>query len=190
MTTKKVWLPDRHTDGQTDAGQSDPYVPLCFAGDTIIVTWRVYPSPRRRQTSIQSGGSPSSWNITWREHLVPLMKQTSVYPPPLKHYLKRASCPPDETNFCIIRCIPPPWNITWREHPDPPDETNFCIIRCIAPPPPPNHPAETLPEESILSPWRNKLLYNQVEWLFLFIEQHGGEAHSAHQKCQSEKNDA
>ena len=24
----------RQTDGQTDAGQSDPYVPLCFAGDT------------------------------------------------------------------------------------------------------------------------------------------------------------
>ena len=23
------------TDGQTDARQSDPYVPLCFAGDTI-----------------------------------------------------------------------------------------------------------------------------------------------------------
>ena len=22
------------TDGQTDAGQSDPYVPLCLAGDT------------------------------------------------------------------------------------------------------------------------------------------------------------
>ena len=22
------------TDGQNDAGQSDPYVPLCFAGDT------------------------------------------------------------------------------------------------------------------------------------------------------------
>ena len=36
-----AWLPrksdywtDRKTDGQTDAGQSDPYVPLCFAGDT------------------------------------------------------------------------------------------------------------------------------------------------------------
>ena len=38
-----VWLPkkcdyrtdtDRRTDGRTDAGQSDPYVPLCFAGDT------------------------------------------------------------------------------------------------------------------------------------------------------------
>ena len=26
---------DRHTHTQTDAGQSDPYVPLCFAGDTI-----------------------------------------------------------------------------------------------------------------------------------------------------------
>ena len=25
------------TTGQTDAGQSDPYVPLCFAGDTKIV---------------------------------------------------------------------------------------------------------------------------------------------------------
>ena len=24
------------TNGQTDAGQSDPYVPLCFAGDTKI----------------------------------------------------------------------------------------------------------------------------------------------------------
>ena len=27
---------DRHTDGQTDARQSDSYVPLCFAGDTKI----------------------------------------------------------------------------------------------------------------------------------------------------------
>ena len=25
------------TDGQTDAGQSDPYVPLCFPGDTITI---------------------------------------------------------------------------------------------------------------------------------------------------------
>ena len=25
---------DRRTDRQTDDGQSDPYVPLCFAGDT------------------------------------------------------------------------------------------------------------------------------------------------------------
>ena len=24
-----------HTHGQTNAGQSDPYVPLCLAGDTI-----------------------------------------------------------------------------------------------------------------------------------------------------------
>ena len=24
----------RRTDRQTDAGQSDPYVPVCFAGDT------------------------------------------------------------------------------------------------------------------------------------------------------------
>ena len=25
---------DTQTDGQTDAGQSDPYLPLCFTGDT------------------------------------------------------------------------------------------------------------------------------------------------------------
>ena len=28
---------DRQTDGQKKAGQSDPYVPLCFAGDTKII---------------------------------------------------------------------------------------------------------------------------------------------------------
>ena len=26
---------DTHTHGQTDAGQSDPYVPLCFTGNTM-----------------------------------------------------------------------------------------------------------------------------------------------------------
>ena len=37
-----AWLPrkcdyrrDTRTDKQTDAGQSDPYLPLCFAGNTI-----------------------------------------------------------------------------------------------------------------------------------------------------------
>ena len=40
-----AWLPrkcDYRTDRQTDAGQSDPYVPLCFAGDTInelVLLW-------------------------------------------------------------------------------------------------------------------------------------------------------
>ena len=28
---------DRRTDRQTDDGQSDPYVSLCFAGDTISI---------------------------------------------------------------------------------------------------------------------------------------------------------
>ena len=38
VTTKKVLLPVRQThrriERQTDTGQSDSYVPLCFAGDT------------------------------------------------------------------------------------------------------------------------------------------------------------
>ena len=37
VTSKKVRLRDRHThrrtNGQTETGQSDPYVLLCFAGD-------------------------------------------------------------------------------------------------------------------------------------------------------------
>ena len=33
-TIKKEWLPDRHIHGQTDAGQKDHNVPLCFAGNT------------------------------------------------------------------------------------------------------------------------------------------------------------
>ena len=35
-----AWLPrkcDYRTDRWTDAGQSDPYVPLCFAGDTKTI---------------------------------------------------------------------------------------------------------------------------------------------------------
>ena len=37
-----AWLPlesvtTGHTDRRTDAGQSDPYLPLCFAGDTKIM---------------------------------------------------------------------------------------------------------------------------------------------------------
>ena len=35
MTTKKCG----QTNGQTDAGQSDPYVPLCFAGDTKTLSF-------------------------------------------------------------------------------------------------------------------------------------------------------
>ena len=34
MGTQTDGRTDRRTGGQTDAGQIDPYVPLCFAGDT------------------------------------------------------------------------------------------------------------------------------------------------------------
>ena len=36
VTTKQTHT-HRRMDRQTDAGQSDPYVPLCFAGDTKMV---------------------------------------------------------------------------------------------------------------------------------------------------------
>ena len=44
---------DTHTqtDGQTDAGQSDPYVPLCFAGDTkniVLPFMQVSPNIHKR----------------------------------------------------------------------------------------------------------------------------------------------
>ena len=46
-----VWLPrkcDYRTDRQTDAGQNDPYVPQCFAGDTktCITSYHCIPLPR------------------------------------------------------------------------------------------------------------------------------------------------
>ena len=34
-----TWQTHRQTDRWTDAGRSDPYVPLCFAGETKITPW-------------------------------------------------------------------------------------------------------------------------------------------------------
>ena len=53
---------DRQTDRQTDAGQSDPYVSLCFAGDTKIELCSLYLPGRSTQgsyviTGIQSLGT-------------------------------------------------------------------------------------------------------------------------------------
>ena len=44
------------THGRTDAGQSDPYVPLCFAGDTkttrlLSTCWSLFAIPRKSQVS-------------------------------------------------------------------------------------------------------------------------------------------
>ena len=39
LSRKCDYRTDRHTHAQTEAGQSDPYVPLCFAGDTKIALW-------------------------------------------------------------------------------------------------------------------------------------------------------
>ena len=38
LSRKCDYRTDRHTHTQTDAGQSDPYVPLCFAGDTKSIS--------------------------------------------------------------------------------------------------------------------------------------------------------
>ena len=39
LSRKCDYRTDRHTHTQTDAGQSDPYVPLCFAGDKKSFPW-------------------------------------------------------------------------------------------------------------------------------------------------------
>ena len=43
---------DRHTHTQTDAGQSDPYVPQCFAGDTKTNTLFALTDRRRTKWSL------------------------------------------------------------------------------------------------------------------------------------------
>ena len=60
-----AWLPrkcdyrserqtDGRTDGQTDTWESDPYVPLCFAGDTIRGRSRLYKFPLFRGSTFSS----------------------------------------------------------------------------------------------------------------------------------------
>ena len=76
LSRKCDYRTDRHTHTQTDAGQSDPYVPLCFAGDTkIVAAFRVmHVSPathsfgkcdRRtdRQTDGQTDGRRTKWSL-------------------------------------------------------------------------------------------------------------------------------
>ena len=68
-----AWLPrkcdyrtDGRTDRQTDAGQSDPYVPLCFAGDTInycvIPNQHVMPAKAKRDRQTCLCGTLLRWH--------------------------------------------------------------------------------------------------------------------------------
>ena len=45
---------DRQTHGWTDTGQSDPYVPLCFACDTINKSCKKTTTLAGRQPSLNS----------------------------------------------------------------------------------------------------------------------------------------
>ena len=74
-----AWLPrkcDYRTDGQTDTGQSDPYVPLCFAGDTKVTcvqwfhafscTFRIavkHESKGKDSRGNDRGETQNSWNF-------------------------------------------------------------------------------------------------------------------------------
>ena len=56
VTTKNVWLPDRHTEGQTDARQSDPYMPYALQatqkGDIHAFIPTIHSEKKLRQLSI------------------------------------------------------------------------------------------------------------------------------------------
>ena len=51
----------RQTHGQTDTGQSDPYVPLCFAGDTKTLHQKCIPD-RQCQTEKSSTRLPDGFS--------------------------------------------------------------------------------------------------------------------------------
>ena len=49
------------TDGQADAGQSDPYVPLCFAGDTkSICSDRLHSAHLEASSCLMAQGVPTN----------------------------------------------------------------------------------------------------------------------------------
>ena len=79
VTTKKVWL----LDGQTDARQSDLYVPLCFAGDPTTDL------PKEKLDSIEFKSAQSlscKTNSDENLHNSPMLIIQSLYnqPPPEK----------------------------------------------------------------------------------------------------------
>ena len=68
IATKKVWLPDRQTraHGRTDARQSDPYVPLCFACDTKIrIGDMAQPEERKDGNKNVIGSTPLCSTFFW-----------------------------------------------------------------------------------------------------------------------------
>ena len=59
LPRKCDYLTDRRTDRKTEAGQSDPYVPLCYAGDPDRrrTKWSLCAAILRRDTKTDSGQS-------------------------------------------------------------------------------------------------------------------------------------
>ena len=77
LPRKWVYRIDRHTDGQKDAGQSDPYVLLCFTDDTKMVsTIRAYASPKRGRNQVSGRVSVPCWhakpfaNAQWKNLVI------------------------------------------------------------------------------------------------------------------------
>ena len=78
------------TDRQADTGQSDPYVPLCFAGDTIkvmvkvidngiiwkgIISWVCMPSMKSLSLTIQKNNMPRSLDFGHKNiHILEIVK--------------------------------------------------------------------------------------------------------------------
>ena len=81
-----------HWDRQTKAGQSDPYMPFCFAGDSITKKWKLWNTmPHQKQSRrklfsawqrSQSRSSQWPWchskgHHSWRMHILLCIKTLS-----------------------------------------------------------------------------------------------------------------
>ena len=77
--TKKVWLLDRHKYRRTEARQSDPYVPLCFTGDTKTIEhnlgklatklhhiWK----PRKSKFKLREMTLEKEGHLWWKSNLI------------------------------------------------------------------------------------------------------------------------
>ena len=86
-----VWLPrkcdyriDRHTNRQTDAGLSDPYVPLCFAGDKKIK------SPRIK--GVYGMSSDKTKEINYQDFFFKFLTPSKTFSNPTKQEISTIFC--------------------------------------------------------------------------------------------------
>ena len=116
LSRKCDYRTDRHTHTQTDAGQSDPYVPLCFAGDTKrkrsdSVLWQKPLHPQNNlKSNMQHKNATKNFDYTTIvDRLRTVSWSNSSHPTGVVKPGLRALNLPTHCESCVI-------NLTWHDY--------------------------------------------------------------------------